>query len=66
MLGGVAIPSYATYTQYQKNYGKPFEYKFNAEKATALLKEAKFPLSLRHHNRHLDIRFRARDAAAAD
>jgi peptide/nickel transport system substrate-binding protein len=40
MLGGIAIPSYATYTQYQKNYGEPFEYKFNAEKATALLKEA--------------------------
>jgi len=40
MLGGVAIPSYATYTKYQKNYGHPFEYKFDAAKATALLKEA--------------------------
>jgi peptide/nickel transport system substrate-binding protein len=40
MLGGVAIPSYGSYTRYQKNYGKPFEYRWNPEKATALLREA--------------------------
>jgi peptide/nickel transport system substrate-binding protein len=40
MLGGIAIPSYASFTEYQKNYGRPFQHKFNLEKATALLKEA--------------------------
>ena len=40
LLQGVAIPSYATYTPSQRNYGHPFEYKWNADKATALLKEA--------------------------
>jgi peptide/nickel transport system substrate-binding protein len=40
MLGGVAIPSYGSYTRYQKNYGNPFEYRWSPEKATALLKEA--------------------------
>jgi peptide/nickel transport system substrate-binding protein len=41
MLDGIAIPSYGAYTPGQKNYGHPFEYKFDAAKATALLKEAK-------------------------
>jgi peptide/nickel transport system substrate-binding protein len=40
MLEGVAIPSYASYTPSQRNYGHPFEYKWNPDKATALLKEA--------------------------
>jgi peptide/nickel transport system substrate-binding protein len=41
MLDGVAVESYGVYVPSQKNYGHPFEYKYDAAKATALLKDAK-------------------------
>ncbi len=44
MLGGLAQPGYATVPPSSPYYGKPFLYKFDPKKATALLKEAKcFP-----------------------
>jgi peptide/nickel transport system substrate-binding protein len=40
MLNGVAVESYGVYVPSQKNYGHPFEYKYDPAKATALLKQA--------------------------
>ena len=40
LLSGVAVPSYGIFVPSQSHYGKPFEYKFDPKKATALLKEA--------------------------
>jgi ABC-type transport system substrate-binding protein len=40
MLQGVATPAYQTLIDTQTWYGKPVEYKYDPEKATALLKEA--------------------------
>ncbi len=40
LLSGVAVPSYGIFVPSQSYYGKPFEYKFDPKKATALLKEA--------------------------
>ena len=40
MLNGVAVESYGIYVPSQKDYGHPFEYKYDPAKATALLKQA--------------------------
>ena len=40
MLGGVALPGYATVPPSTAYYGKPVKYEYNPDKAKALLKEA--------------------------
>ena len=40
MLGGIALPGYATVPPSTAYYGKPVKYEYNPDKAKALLKEA--------------------------
>jgi ABC-type transport system substrate-binding protein len=40
LVNGTAIPAYGIFMPSSKYYGHPFEYNFDPEKATALLKEA--------------------------